>query len=227
MSITSGSSAPARSSRISRASASPFTPGMHMSRTATSKAASRSRSSIASAADPASDGTIPHPRTCLERISRFVALSSTTSTRNPRSSPSSVGRRRLCSGPTSARIVTWKVEPAPTVLSAHIPPPIRSASRLLMARPSPVPPYFRVIEASTCVNESNSTSIASGPIPIPVSTTAMWTSWRRSSRGRLDTVTTTSPASVNFTAFDSRLVRIWRTRDASPNRVAGTYWSTR
>ena len=65
----------------------------------------------------------------MVRIRRFVALSSTTSTRRPaRFAPSSL--RMACSGPISARIVKWNVEPAPASLSTHIPPPIISHSRL-------------------------------------------------------------------------------------------------
>ena len=40
-----------------------------------------------------------------------------------------------------------------------------------MARPSPVPPKRRVVEASTWLNDVKSRSIRSGGIPIPVSRT--------------------------------------------------------
>jgi len=40
--------------------------------------------------------------------------------------------------------------------------------RRVMARPSPVPPYFRVIELSACSNEENRRGIASGAMPVPV-----------------------------------------------------------
>jgi hypothetical protein len=45
-----------------------------------------------------------------------------------------------------------KVEPRPTSLSTVISPPIIWQNRLLIARPSPVPPYFRVVDASACEN---------------------------------------------------------------------------
>ncbi len=50
-------------------------------------------------------------------------------------------------------------------------PPICSASDLLIARPSPVPPYLRLMEASTWLNESKIRSWCSGGIPGPVSRT--------------------------------------------------------
>jgi len=53
-----------------------------------------------------------------------------------------------------ARIVKWNDEPlAGPALSTHIVPPISSESRLLIARPSPVPPYLRVVELSACEND--------------------------------------------------------------------------
>ena len=45
-------------------------------------------------------------------------------------------------------------------LSAHIVPPISSASRLLMARPRPVPPYLRVVELSAWLKLWNRRLIA-------------------------------------------------------------------
>ena len=56
--------------------------------------------------------------------------------------------------------------------STHIVPPIISASRRLTARPRPVPPYLRVVEASTWLKAWNRRSIRSGGMPMPVSRTA-------------------------------------------------------
>ena len=54
-------------------------------------------------------------------------------------------------------MVKWKVQPVPgPALSTHIVPPISSASSLLMARPSPVPPYLRVVLLSAWLNFWNS-----------------------------------------------------------------------
>ena len=43
-----------------------------------------------------------------------------------------------------------KVLPRPGSLSTVIVPPIRATSRAAMVRPRPVPPYFRVVEVSSC-----------------------------------------------------------------------------
>ena len=103
---------------------------------------------------------------------RFVALSSTTSARRPANDPS----RRSAVGVMSvapASNVRWNVLPSPgtPVLSTHTVPPISSASRRLIARPSPVPPYRRLVEASAWVNDRNSRSMRSGGMPMPVSRT--------------------------------------------------------
>ena len=49
----------------------------------------------------------------------------------------------------SSTAVNQKVEPFPSSLTTPISPPISSASCLETASPNPVPPYLRVIEAST------------------------------------------------------------------------------
>ena len=45
------------------------------------------------------------------------------------------------------------------------------ARRRLMASPSPVPPYLRVVEVSAWLNASNSLPCCSGAMPMPVSRT--------------------------------------------------------
>ncbi len=132
--------------------------------------------------------------------------------------------------------VTWNVAPTPGWLSAQIAPPIISANRLLITKPSPDPPYLRVVEGSPWLNDLNRFCICSGVIPIPVSRTWMWSITRdwssdgpqlaspsRSSvpTSSLVTATTTSPCSVNFTALLSRLTRIWRRRVLSPISICG------
>ena len=79
--------------------------------------------------------------------------------------------RRLCT-----LAVTVKHEPSPTLLTTLISPPNICASCFAIARPSPVPPYLRVIDESDCVNLSKICSSLSGSIPIPVSLTAI-TKW--------------------------------------------------
>ncbi len=56
---------------------------------------------------------------------------------------------------------------------------------------------------------------------MPVSRTSIAASHRPSGSGAPDTARTTSPDSVNFTAFDSRLSRICRKRPASPTSGGG------
>jgi hypothetical protein len=71
----------------------------------------------------------------------------------------------------AARIVKRNSLPAPTSLFTLIRPPISSVSRWLMARPSPVPPYRRVVEASTWLKDWKSRSSRSVGMPMPVSRT--------------------------------------------------------
>ncbi len=58
-----------------------------------------------------------------------------------------------------------------------------SARRLLMARPSPVPPYLRVVDESAWENDWNRRPIASCERPMPVSRTANVSSTRSSASG--------------------------------------------
>jgi hypothetical protein len=111
--------------------------------------------------------------------------------------------------------------PGPS-LCAHIRPPISSARRLLIARPSPVPPYLRVVDESACENDWKIRPMPSGVSPMPVSRTAKLSSTAPAVTAPALTVSTTSPASVNLTAFASRFSRIWRSRVTSPRIAAGT-----
>src|SRR5215470_13151135 len=65
--------------------------------------------------------------------------------------------------PASARtgIEKKKLEPSPTTLSAHTRPPCISTNRLVMLRPSPVPPKSRAMVASACWNSLKRPSIRS------------------------------------------------------------------
>jgi len=56
------------------------------------------------------------------------------------------------SSDTGNGILTVKVVPFPGTLFKEIFPFIRVASCLVMVSPSPVPPYFRVVEESDCWN---------------------------------------------------------------------------
>ena len=70
------------------------------------------------------------------------------------------------------RSSSQKVEPSSIRLSTPTRPPISSASSLTIARPRPLPPWRRVLEASTWVKASNTESNWSGAMPMPVSRTS-------------------------------------------------------
>ena len=75
------------------------------------------------------------------RMRRFVALSSTTSTRSPSSALGFVtGARRPAAWGWSKVASKKNVLPRPSVLSTQRWPPMSSTSRKAIARPSPVPP---------------------------------------------------------------------------------------
>jgi hypothetical protein len=105
-------------------------------------------------------------------------------------------------------------------------PSISPASCDAIARPSPVPPYRRVVDASACVKASKIDACFSGGIPIPVSLTAKWRTARSSLLLSQPTRRTTSPCSVNFTALLIRLTRICVSRRGSPPRIGGTSGAT-
>ena len=128
-------------------------------------------------------------------------------------------------GRARSACVKWKVEPVPgPALSTHIVPPISSASRLLMASPSPVPPYLRVVALSAWLNDWNSRLMpASAQADAGVAhREVQQAAFDRSAR-RLAarTVSTTSPASVNLTALLSRFSSTWRSRVTSPTMADG------
>ena len=169
---------------------------------------------------------MPQRAVCSIRILRFVALSSTTSKRLPASagcSPTKLRWLAVGSSAYGARIVKRKVEPRPgPALPTHIVPPISSARRLLMARPSPVPPYLRVVELSAWLKLWNSLPMPAGVRPMPESRTANSSCGSPEPTVLARTVSTTSPLSVNFTAFASRLRSTCRSRVTSPLMAAGT-----
>ena len=98
-----------------------------------------------------------------------------------------------------------------------------SHSRLQIARPRPVPPYLRVVEASIWLKLLNSRSIRSRGMPIPESRTEKCSRNRPSdSMTGFPTPMKTSPAAVNFTALPTRFTSTWRKRVMSPTIAAGT-----
>ena len=84
-----------------------------------------------------------------------------------------------------------KVLPSPNTLLTPMSPPMSSASRLQMVRPSPVPPYLRVVELSPWKNEEKSRSTTPGFMPMPVSwistRTSVWSASTTSGRRRTST----------------------------------------
>ena len=143
---------------------------MTMSKAAPAAAASR-RLASASRPPAAVDVRMPHPSVCHCSPVRLMAESSTISTRSPLRSLAGGSARGT--GASGSRSSNQNVDPAPGVLSTPIRPPINSTRRLEIARPRPVPPYFRVVEASAWLNSVNSRVRASSPMPIPVSVTAI------------------------------------------------------
>ena len=79
---------------------------------------------------------------------------------------------------------------------------------------------------SAWVKGSNRASMRSAAIPTPVSPTTMRSHTSSRSMRSTATVTSTSPTLVNFTALDSRLTRICRSRAGSPITTAGTSGAT-
>ena len=159
--------------RIACAAAKPSTSGMRRSISIRSNGASTAARTPASPPSAVVTST-PIGRSSEPTSSRFAGLSSTASTRRPastsRSSVPIFAAARAVQG--SAGISNQKVDPCPSRVSTPISPPIASTRPLQIARPSPVPPCARVVEASTCENRRNSLASAAASMPAPVSRTS-------------------------------------------------------
>ena len=99
---------------------------------------------------------------------------------------------------------------------------MRSTRPREIARPSPVPPYLRVVDPSACANGSKMRACASSLSPIPVSTTSNSRTASPPVTFSARTYRPTSPFSVNLIALESRLSNTCRSRPASPHRSTGT-----
>ena len=98
-----------------------------------------------------------------------------------------------------------------------------------MDRPSPVPPYLRLVVPSACWKAPKIVSSCCSAMPMPVSMTRKATTGppparrrraaRRSAAGSMRS--STLPCSVNFTALDSRLRSTCRSRASSVSSSAG------
>ena len=172
---------------------------------------------------------MPHAPSCSDRISRLVGLSSTTSTRRPASrSWDGAGASAAVARRSASGTVNQNVLPSPGLAldadrAAH-----RSTSCGEIARPRPVPPYRRVVEASACENGSNSRSRSSGAMPIAgVGDLEPDHARRRRCGPRAGRGPRPRPRSVNFTALPTRLSSTWRSRAGSPRSRAAAPASSR
>src|SRR6266404_887260 len=105
---------------------------------------------------------------------------------------------------------TLKVEPEPSSDSTEMRPPCSSTMRREIDRPSPVPPFLRVLVLSTCWNSSKILAWSAGAMPGPESTTDM------SKRSPFCAARiSTPPWSVNLMALPTRFSRTWVSRRAS------------
>ena len=94
------------------------------------------------------------------------------------------------------------VDPSPGILSTVTSPPIKRASFPVIASPSPVPPYRRVVDASAWEKAWNRSPTCSAVIPMPVSLTRKTTKSPSSPCSRVRT-SRIAPFVVN------RLSRTW------------------
>ena len=115
--------------------------------------------------------------------------------------------------------------PRPGVDDSRISPPSSRDNSRLIASPSPVPPYLRLVQPSACWNASKMICCLSDGMPMPVSDTAKQiTSAARFSsslsgvhplRARLHASASPAPWCVNLNAFESRFLMICWSRLAS------------
>src|SRR5580704_14950261 len=104
-----------------------------------------------------------------------------------------------------------KVDPLPTSEWTVMRPPCSSTMRREIDRPSPVPPFLRVMVLSTCWNSSKMRAWSAGAMPGPESTT------ENSKRSAACTARiSTPPWSVNLMALPTRLSSTCASRRASP-----------
>ena len=101
--------------------------------------------------------------------------------------------------------------PAPSLSAATV-PPCSSTRWRTSERPSPSPPLSRESCASSCRNGSNAWERNAGAMPRPESRTTMVIS-AAPARSRTSTV---PPRKLNLIALETRLVRTWCRRSASP-----------
>ena len=214
------------SERMAAHSSLPSIPGISLSTRAMSKEWLRKKAASSSCkADVPSAtaiGSIPRAWVWSESCSLVVGLPTAIRMRRWWSSWGLSKRLGVAFGCRAKRAVNQNVEPFPSRLSTPMSPPINAASCFEMARPSPVPPYLRLVDESTWVNFSNRIPSLSSGIPIPVSLTENLSRTSLRVCSHRAAVTATSPVAVNLMALPARLVRTWFSLQGSPTRSTGT-----
>ena len=117
--------------------------------------------------------------------------------------------------------VKEKVDPTPYSLRTFRLEFISSSSSFVILIPRPVPSIFRFLFSSMRSKDTNSLSISSGLIPIPVSVTETISWIAESPASFQSTFKITLPSSVYLTAFVSRLIITCFRRISSPNNRYG------
>lgn len=116
-----------------------------------------------------------------------------------------------------------KIDPRSSSLSTKIVPPISSTSCLQMARPSPVPPYLRLMDGCSWEKDWKSRFSLLSAMPTPVSRTENSSRYSgEAGSGMFLTDKVTLPRSVNFSALPTRLTIIWRSLLGSVVTMSGT-----
>ncbi len=159
--------------RICWAHCTPSSPGICRSNS------SRSKRSIwlrYTASSPVSANTTlcPSRSKATRTSSKLLGTSSTAKTRSrgSRCAKLIVGCSSTCGfSPCKSGSLTVNTLPLPKVLRTLISPRINSTSWREIVVPKPVPPNFRLVEASACENGEKICSSLSGAMPIPVSST--------------------------------------------------------
>ncbi len=98
------------------------------------------------------------------------------------------------------------VLPLPTSLCNDSRPPMACTRSDTIASPNPVPPYRRVLEASTCVKGAKIRCWSAGEMPMPVSETENNRCVSRLDRKSSSIAMATPPRSVNLMALDTRFI---------------------
>ncbi len=169
------------------------------------RAAAWSSSVNASCAPLASVGRMRQWASVSSSTRRLVSLSSTTSTRSPRTRAPSGRARCFGAAAVPKRTSKWKRLPRPGALSTWSRPPIAATRRAAIESPRPVPPNSRVVEGSTCSNASKIRCCLSCGMPMPVSATAKRSVASSGAPASASTSTSTSPRFVNLIALPTRL----------------------